>query len=102
MVQTAVLPLGALQVPEPAVAVLSTAPGAAVPVTVILEAGSGPSLATVNVVVTMLPALTMPAGVTHGATQLMTKSLADPHLETNASMEPLSELPPGPERESGI
>jgi hypothetical protein len=52
MVQTAVVPLGALQVPEPAVALLSVIPAEIVPVTVILVAGSGPWLKTVKVTVT--------------------------------------------------
>src|SRR5208283_3403177 len=82
--QTTELLFGALQVPPVAVPMTNVAPVVTVPVTVILVAGSGPSLATVNVTVTWLPALTVPAVDMIGATQVMHKSVAVPNWVMNA------------------
>jgi hypothetical protein len=59
MVQATFNPVAALHVPEPAVAglpELNAAPDVTVPVTVMFEARSGPSLMRVNVTVMALPA----------------------------------------------
>src|ERR1022692_2423245 len=90
--QTTALLLGPLQVPEPALALLSVTPWETAPLTEMPVATSGPSLATVKVIVTALPALTIPAGLRSGATQVRHKSFAGPSFTTNASLDPLSVL----------
>ena len=81
---------GAPHVPEPAVPLTKVASElSTVPVTVTKVAGSGPSLATVNVIVTGLPAPIIPTGDITGGTQLMHKSVAGPSLAANALRAPM-------------
>lgn len=89
MVQAMLPPVGTLQVPAPAVALLKAAviPVDSCPVTVIFVARSGPWLMTVKVIVTGLPALITPeAGEITGGMQRMHKSFAVCSLTANASV----------------
>jgi hypothetical protein len=89
MVHATLTPVGTLQVPAPAVALLNVAviPVESWPVTVIFVAKSGPPLVTVKVMVTWLPALTTPeAGEITGATQVMHKKFAVRSFTANASV----------------
>ena len=78
--------LGALQVPELAVALIERhfADWKPVPFTAIFVAGSGPSLVTVKVAVTCCRRSPLRAGRRTGATQVMHKSVAVPSSTTNA------------------
>jgi len=90
IVQTTALLTGVLQLPEAAVALTNVTPLETEPLTKIPFARSGPWLVTVKVIVTWLPALTIPVVEKVGAVQVMQTFGAGTSSATNASLGPFS------------